>query len=82
MAAPATATVARIEEPVAHGQAVARYTLYGSDGADWSVLTRGTTIGYAKLDRFPSTRVRKIRLVIEEAAAPPAPVVMRLYAGA
>ncbi|MGA9837698.1 MAG: alpha-L-fucosidase [Gemmatimonadaceae bacterium] len=82
LAAPATATVARIEEPVAHGQAVARYTLYGSDGADWSVLTRGTTIGYAKLDRFPSTRVRKIRLVIEEAAAPPAPVVMRLYAGA
>ncbi len=82
LAAPAAVMLARLEEPLAHGQAVGRYALYGAGAGGWSTLARGTTIGYAKLDRFPSTLVRNIRLVIEGATAPPEPVVVRLYAGA
>jgi alpha-L-fucosidase len=76
---PAAVSVARLEEPIAVGQAVARYTLYGAGTDDWSVLARGTTIGYAKLDRFPARRVRRVRLVIEDAVARPRPLVVRLY---
>ncbi len=79
--APAAVTVARLEEPVARGQSVARYALDGADGGDWSPLARGATIGYARLDRFPERRVRRVRLVIEDAAAAPGPVVVRLYGG-
>jgi alpha-L-fucosidase len=70
----------RIEEEIARGQAVARYAVYGSDGGPWQVLSRGTTIGYAKLDRFAPTAVRRVRLVIEDAGAAPEPVTVRLYA--
>jgi alpha-L-fucosidase len=71
--------IARLEEPIRHGQAVARYTLYGSDGGEWSVWSRGTTIGHAKLDRLSPRRVRRIRLVVEQAIAPPPRVTLRLF---
>ena len=74
------AEVVRIEEDIARGQAVARYAVHGSDGGPWHVLSRGSTIGYAKLDRFAPTGVRRIRLVIEDAVAAPEPVTVRLYA--
>ena len=45
------------------------------------LLARGTTIGHAKLDRFAPAAVRRVRLVVEEAVAPPEPVAVRLYAG-
>ena len=80
LARPETVGITRLEEDITGGQAVARYTLYGSDGGSWQVLSRGTTIGYAKLDRFAPTAVRRIRLVIENAVAAPAPVTVRLYA--
>ncbi|MDE3054140.1 MAG: alpha-L-fucosidase, partial [Gemmatimonadota bacterium] len=78
---PGTAAVVRLEEPTREGQAVARYTMYGSDGGDWQVLSRGTTIGYAKLDRFAPSRVRRARLVIEAAVALPRQIAIRLYGG-
>ncbi len=77
--APARIAVARLEESIARGQAVARYTLYGSDGGAWQPLSRGTTIGYAKLDRFDAVRVSRVRLVIEGAVAEPAPVTVKLF---
>ncbi|MGH7671228.1 MAG: alpha-L-fucosidase [Gemmatimonadaceae bacterium] len=77
--APTTITIARLEEPIAQGQAVAQYALYGSDGGRWQPLSRGTTIGYAKLDRFDPVRVRQVRLVIERAVAEPSPVVVKLF---
>jgi alpha-L-fucosidase len=82
LARPATVTTARLEEPIARGQVVARYTLYGSDGDEWQVLSRGTTIGYAKVDRIAPRRVRRVRLVIEEAVARPPRIALRLYGAA
>ena len=77
----ATVSTARLEEDIARGQRVARYALHGAgdDGA-WRELARGTTIGYAKLDRFEPAGVRRVRLTIEDAVAAPERVALRLYA--
>jgi alpha-L-fucosidase len=74
--------IARLEEDITRGQAVARYALYGSDGGPWRMLSRGTTIGYAKLDRFESLQVRRARLVIEDAVGEAGPVAVRLHGAA
>ena len=43
------------------------------------VLAQGFTIGYARLHRFATTPVRRIRLVIEDGLDDPGPVAIRLY---
>jgi len=73
--------IVRLEEDIAHGQVVARYTVSGSDGGDWRVLSRGTTIGYARLDRIEPATVRRVRVTVEEAAGPPQPLRIKLYVG-
>lgn len=80
LARPATVGMARLEEDITRGQAVARYTLYGSDNGTWFVLSSGTTIGHARLDTFAPVTVRRLRLAIEDAVAAPGPVTVRLYA--
>lgn len=70
-----------IREDITRGQMIASYVLEGSDGGAWSVLSRGTTIGYRKLDRFTRVPVRRVRLTIEDAVAPPTPVTIGLHAG-
>jgi alpha-L-fucosidase len=69
----------RLEEPIDRGQAVARYACYGGDNGDWRVLSRGTTIGHARLDRFPPATVRRLRVVVEEAMYAPEPLRIRAY---
>jgi alpha-L-fucosidase len=74
--------VADLREDVAHGQTVARYTLegLGDDGAPFA-LSRGTTIGHRKLDRFEPVRVHRVRLRVEDAVDAPRPVRIALFAG-
>jgi alpha-L-fucosidase len=79
LARPATISTARFEEDITRGQSVAKYVLHGAAETDWQVLSRGSTIGYTKLDRFPSRAVRRVRLTIEDSAGAPAPVTVRLY---
>ena len=53
-----TANVLRLGEDVSTGQRVAQYrfSVRDSETADWREVSRGTTVGYAKLDRFePAT---------------------------
>ena len=69
----------RLEEDITKGQAIARYRLDCADAAEWRPLSRGTTIGYAKIDRLPPAAFRKLRLVIEEAVAPPEQIAIRVY---
>jgi hypothetical protein len=45
------------------------------------VLSRGTTIGCRKLDRFEPTAVKSVRLTIEAAVGVPRPVKIALYPG-
>jgi alpha-L-fucosidase len=73
--------MADLGEDIEHGQVVARYRLEGARDREWRTLSRGTTIGYRRLDRFPSQPVRRVRFHIEDAVAPPRPVRVGLYAG-
>jgi hypothetical protein len=45
----------------------------------WKTLSRGTTIGHAKLDRLLPTQVGRIRVSIEEAIGVPRPLAVRVY---
>jgi alpha-L-fucosidase len=72
-------SLARLEENIARGQRVARFTLFGTNGIEWDVLSQGTTIGYTKLDRLAPTTVRRVRLVIQDAVATPEQITLRLY---
>jgi len=77
-----TAGMARLEEPIDEGQTIARYTLDGSDGGALRSLATGTTVGYAKLDRFAPAAVRRLRVMVETVAGGPRnDVRVRLYAG-
>jgi alpha-L-fucosidase len=76
---PTTIRIARLEEDITRGQCVARYTLYGAADAEWRVLSRGTTIGYAKMDRFAPVTVRQVRLVIDDAVTKPEFIRVKLY---
>ncbi len=73
--------IVRLSENIAHGQMVSRYTVSGFDGAAWRELSGGTTIGYARIDRFGPVKVQRLRVTIEDAVAPPEPIVVRAYAG-
>jgi len=75
----ATLALARLEEDITRGQSVARYTLYGATGGAWRMLSRGSTIGYAKLDRFEPVTVRHLRLAVEDAAGVPQGIGIKLY---
>jgi hypothetical protein len=44
-------------------------------------LSRGTTIGYRKLDRFAPVTVQHVRLTVADAMTRPDGVRMRLFAG-
>jgi alpha-L-fucosidase len=76
---PMTIGIARMEEDIARGQNVGRYTLHGAVERDWRLLSHGSTIGYAKLDRFEPVTVRRVRLGIDDAAETPKGLAVRLY---
>ncbi len=68
-------TLADLREDITRGQSVARYTLHGQVGGAWCVLSRGTTIGYRKLDRFEPVTVSALRLEMEQVIGQAEPVV-------
>ena len=74
-------SIARIEEDIEKGQMVARYSLHGA-GVDrvFRELSRGTTIGYTKLDRVTAADVRHVRVDVEDAVAPTEPLRLKLFA--
>jgi alpha-L-fucosidase len=70
-----------LAEAIEHGQVVANYVVEGSDGGPWRELSRGTTIGYRKIDRFPGVPVGRLRLTIVQALDTPRPIRIRAFAG-
>jgi len=72
-------TVVRLGEDISRGQVVASYRVegVGHDGV-WRELSRGTTIGYAKLDRVQGN-VRRVRVTIDDALAEPEPISLRAF---
>jgi alpha-L-fucosidase len=77
---PTAIRLARFEERIAGGQNVARYTLSGAADGRWQELSRGTTIGYTKLDRFAPVTVQRVRLTIEESVGPHEGITVKMYA--
>ncbi|HTL06028.1 MAG TPA: alpha-L-fucosidase [Gemmatimonadales bacterium] len=73
--------LADLREDIRQGQRVARYRLEGSDGTAWTALTAGSTIGYRRLQRFDSRPVRRVRLLVDDAVAPPRPLRIALFSG-
>jgi alpha-L-fucosidase len=58
---------------------VSRYRIEGMDTYAWRTLSRGTTIGYAKIDRLEPPSFHRIRVTIEDAVAQPVPIRIRVY---
>jgi alpha-L-fucosidase len=69
----------RLEEDVTGGQVVARHVVLGSGGDAWREVARGTTIGYARLHRFERATLRRVRVLVDEAVAPPTPLTIKVY---
>jgi alpha-L-fucosidase len=79
LGAPIELGVVRLAEDITRGQRVARYRVQASEDSDWRDVSRGTTIGYTKLDRVAPGRARRVRVLVEEAVAPPEPMRAELY---
>ena len=75
-----TIGIADFGEDVREGQVVSRYVLEGERDGSWLPLSKGTTIGFRKLDRFAPVAVRRVRLTIADAVDTPRPVRIALYA--
>src|SRR4051812_34051212 len=73
-------SILRLEEEITRGQVVASYRVEGAaaDGV-WKPLTRGTTIGNAKLDRITPVQLRRLRVTIDDAVAEPEPILVDAY---
>ena len=68
---PVEFNVTRAEEAFQLGQRVEAYRVEALAGTEWKPLVHGTTIGRKKLDRFPTVKAQKVRLVVEKARACP-----------
>jgi alpha-L-fucosidase len=78
---PVRVSAVRLEENIAMGQYVVRYTVYGAvnNTGQWQLLSRGATIGHAKIDRFDATTVRWIRVAYDDALPGYLPVRLSAY---
>jgi alpha-L-fucosidase len=70
----------RLGEDVERGQVVARYTVSGLGSSGWQVLSRGSTIGYAKIDQVRPTAVTRVRLDVEDALENRRNLTIQVYA--
>ena len=72
-------SIVRLEEPIEHGQAIASFTIEGFARGEWHSLASGMTIGYARLVRIESARLRRLRVVVRGAIATPRPIAIRVF---
>jgi alpha-L-fucosidase len=71
-----------LREDISRGQFVSGYLVETKrNNADWSSASKGTTIGYKKLDRVSPTEARYVRLTVETLDATPKPAQLRVFAG-
>jgi alpha-L-fucosidase len=77
-----TVRTIRLEEDIGAGQAVSRHTVLGETDGGWVPLVGGTTIGWRRLHRCDPAAVRAVRVVVEDAVAPPSPLRIGLYSAA
>ena len=78
---PVSFDLVSLREAIAGGQRIAGYSVQAWVGQSWAVIARGTTIGNRKLDRCPSIRTDRVRLVIESALDTPRVSGFALHSG-
>jgi len=79
---PRSLSLADLREPIEHGQVVSQYVVEGAPAAAsgaWQVLSRGTTIGYRKLDVFTPVSVRRLRITLRTIGPLAGPVRVQAY---
>jgi alpha-L-fucosidase len=73
-------SIARLEEPIEKGQMISSYALHvAADDKAFRPLSRGTTIGHARLQRVTAEGVRFVKVEVDGAAAPE-PIRLKLFA--
>lgn len=55
-------TVIELREDISRSQQVSEYIVEGFHGGGWQQISRGTTIGYKKLDRITPVSVERLRV--------------------
>ncbi|KAJ7547294.1 hypothetical protein O6H91_08G078800 [Diphasiastrum complanatum] len=76
---PTDFNLAKIQEPIRLGQRIVEYSLKVWEQGSWLTISKGTTVGYKKLDLFSVVKAQVIRLVIEKARAEPLIASFGLY---
>jgi alpha-L-fucosidase len=62
---------AMLQENIRVGQRVEAFRLEAWDGKAWKEFTKGTTIGYKRLLRFPAVTAKRVRLTIDASRTSP-----------
>ncbi len=60
-----------MQEDIAKGERVLKYTLKGKKNGEWVDLSSGSCIGHKHIDRFEPQTLEAVKLVIEESKAKP-----------
>ena len=60
-----------LQEDIANGERVLKYTLKGQMNGEWVDLTTGSCIGHKHIERFDAQTLEAIKLTIEESKANP-----------
>jgi alpha-L-fucosidase len=81
LGAPREVSLADLREDITRGQWASHYLIEGAATDDWRPLAEGTTIGYRRLDRWPSATIRYIRVTVTGAPNPSRDVRVALFAG-
>ncbi|HEY3933642.1 MAG TPA: alpha-L-fucosidase [Gemmatimonadales bacterium] len=76
---PVLVATSDLGESIEDGQCVSTYRVEGWTGDSWQLLSRGTTIGYRKLDRFPAVACSRLRVTVKSMTAKARPVRVAAY---
>lgn len=74
-----TFDVLLLQECITVGQRIEKFRLDAWQGGTWKEITRGTTVGYKRLLRFPAVTAHKVRVVIEASRTSPTLSAVGLY---
>ena len=67
---PASIGMIVLRERIERGQHVSKYRVEARVDGAWVTVSRGTTIGQKKIDRFAAVAAERVRVVIEKSTAP------------
>ena len=68
-----------VQENIAIGQRVKKFSLQFWNGKEWETISRQTTIGYKRILKLPTVKTHKIKFVVEDAKACPTITNIEIY---